>query len=323
MLSFSDFLLLLDDIWVDPTWLYAIVQLGVLAVFVVAAYRAARTSRGRLLEMLTAVFFGLLLEEGDILIFRTYRYDPHWFAFDLVPPAIALCWAMIIASAMNISDALGIDERVAPFADAVWAIILDLALDAVAIRLGLWRWNIPLDKAWFGVPFGNFYSWLWVAASFSFFTRLVRRRTAERGGRQTLWQAAVPFAAYVGLLLGILPYAMIQRLYLRQVGSDWILFAMAFAAFAVVTLRAVLATQRSPRERPDAYLLAVRYLIHLYFLWALVATGLFLQLPALLLVSVTMLLIESALVVLVARSYPERPRVLAWAESILNRRSRD
>ncbi len=323
MFTLPNLLLLFDNIWVDPTWLYAIVQLGVLAVFIVIAYRAARISRERLLELLTAVVFGLLLEEGDILIFRTYRYDPHWFAFDLVPPAIALCWAMIIASAMNISDALGIDERIAPIADAVWAIILDLALDAVAIRLGLWKWNIPLDKGWFGVPYGNFYSWLWVAASFSFFTRMVRRRAAKRGARQSLWQLLVPIGAYGGLLLSILPYAMIQRLYLREIGSDWILFLIAFAAFALVTLRGVLASSRIPREAPDAYLMTVRYLVHLYFLWALLATGIFLQLPVLLFISLTMLAIETALVVTVARNYPERPRVLAWAEAIFNRRSRE
>src|SRR5512142_1861922 len=171
MTTLTQVFFILDDIWVDPTWLYAIVQLGVLAVFLGAAYRAWRYSSGRFLELLSAVFFGLLLEEADIIIFQTYRYDPHWFAIDLVPPAIALCWAMIISSAMNISDSFGIDERVAPFADAVWVIILDLALDAVAIRLGMWRWTIPLDKDWFGVPYSNFFAWLWVAAAFSYFKR--------------------------------------------------------------------------------------------------------------------------------------------------------
>lgn len=289
--------------WNDPPWLYAIVQLGILATFLVAAFRAGRQSIQRLFELSSAVSFGLLLEEGDIIIFQSYRYDPHWFSFDLVPPAIALCWALIIASAMNISDALGIDERVAPVADAVWAIILDLALDAVAIRLGFWRWTIPMDKGWFGVPYSNFFAWLLVAAVFSYFTRAVRRRT-KRGGRARLWQLVVPLPAYGVLLAGVGAYVFTQTTFFPEVGSDWILFAVALVIFALITFRACLLPRRKPREMPDPYLAAVRYLIHLYFLWALIATEMFRQIPGLLVASLTMLALETALAFAVARGQP-------------------
>ncbi len=273
---------------------------------------------------MSAFIFGLLLEEGDIIIFQTYRYDPHWFAFDLVPPAIALCWAIIIASAMNMSDALGIDERFAPFADAVWAILLDLALDAVAIRLGLWRWTIPMDMDWFGVPYGNFFAWLWVATSFSFFTRWVRRRVAKRGPGQMTWQLGVPFVAYVGLLAGVAPYAFLQFIYFRTVGSDWILISMAFAAWGFITFQAIRSRRRISRESADPYLMAVRYMMHLYFLSALISTGMFLQVPLLLFVSLAMLTLETALVILIVRNeLAGSPGLLVWADLILQRRSRD
>jgi uncharacterized membrane protein len=153
----------------DLNSLYLTLQISILALFLIAIYRASRVSRPRVFELITAFIFGLLLEEGDILTFKTYHYDPHWVLLDQVPPAIALCWALIIASAMNFSDALGIDERIAPFTDALWAILLDLSLDAVAIRLGFWTWTTtPLTGGWFGVPWGNFYAWLGVAASFPF-----------------------------------------------------------------------------------------------------------------------------------------------------------
>lgn len=295
----------LDTFWNDPSWFYTIVQLGVLIVFLIAVYRAAQHKGARVLELFTAFAFGLLLEEGDILIFKTYRYDPHWFSFDLVPPAIALTWALIIASAMNLSDAMGIDDHIAPIADALWAILLDLSLDAVAIRLGMWRWTIPLDAGWFGVPYGNFYAWLWVAASFSFFTRWVRRRVATRGARQAMWQGIVPFVAYAGLLASIVPYALLQRLFFRQVGSDGVLFAIAFAAFCFIAFCGVLRS-RVPRESPDSFLAATRYLIHLCFLWALLATGIAVQLPPLLFVSLAMLALETLLVVLVHRAQPRK-----------------
>ena len=89
-------------------------------------------------------------------------YNANWFLVGDVPVAIALTWALIIAGAMNMTVALGIRDAgseelaagnikrettgatkrlewivrglPAPMADAGWAILLDLALDAVAIH---------------------------------------------------------------------------------------------------------------------------------------------------------------------------------------------
>lgn len=295
----------------DLNSLYLPLQISILLLFLIALYRASRASRPRGFELLTAFVFGLLLEEGDILTFRTYHYDPHWFLLDQVPPAIALCWALIIASAMNFSDALGIDERIAPLTDALWAILLDLSLDAVAIRLGFWTWaSTPLTGGWFGVPWGNFYSWLGVAASFSFFTRWVRRRVVTHGPRQSLWQGSVPIAAYGGLLLSILPYSVLNNLYFRRAGVEWMLFILPFSAIALVALWAMTRTKPA-RESPDVYLAVVRFLIHAYFLWAIVAAGIAAQLPILLFVSLAMVALEAMIVWYVSRS--SRPRVVAPA----------
>ncbi len=296
--------------WTDPNGLYLSLQISILALFLIAMYRAARTSRARIVELLTAVVFGLLLEEGDILIFKTYRYDSHWFTLDQVPIAIALCWALIIFSAMNLSDALGIDERVAPFADAFWAVLLDLSLDAVAIRLGMWKWTIGLNAGWFGVPWSNFYAWLGVAASFSFFTRWVRRRSANRGVRQGLWQSLAPIVSYVGLLLTILPYSILANVYFRRAGVEWVLFLVPLTAITAVTFMAIM-RDVGARESPDKFLVIVRYLIHAYFLWALVGAGIAAQLPILLYVSLTMIAVETAVVLYVNRAFRRRAIALA------------
>lgn len=301
----------MTNVFSDLNTLYLTLQLSILALFLIAIYRASRLSRPRAFELVTALVFGLLLEEGDILTFRTYHYDPHWFLLDQVPPAIALCWALIIASAMNFSDALGIDERIAPLADALWAILLDLSLDAVAIRLGFWTWTTtPLTGGWFGVPWGNFYSWLGVAASFSFFTRWVRRRIASRGARQSLWQGIVPIVAYGGLLFSIVPYAVLNNLYFRRAGVEWTLFVAPLGAIALVTLWAM--TRFAPaRESPDTFLTVVRYLIHAYFLWAVIAAGIAAQLPILLYVSLAMVALETIIVWYVTRASKGRAIALA------------
>jgi carotenoid biosynthesis protein len=290
----------------DQNSLYMPLQIGVLALFGIALYRSARLGRARLLELVTAVVFGLLLEEGDILIFGTYRYNEHWFLIDQVPVAIALCWALIVFSAMNLTDALGIDERIAPLADALWAILLDISLDAVAIRLGMWRWTIGLNAGWFGVPWSNFYSWLGVVASFSFFARWVRQRDT----RQLLWQCLAPIVSYVGLLLTILPYSILANMYFRRAGVEWLLFAIPFAAIVMITLAGIV-RDNVPRDSPDRFLATVRYLIHAYFLWALVGAGIAGQLPILLYVSVAMLGVETLLVIYLSRAFRRRAIALA------------
>jgi hypothetical protein len=299
---------------------YAALQVGVVAAFGVAAVRAWRHSRARFVELITAFLFGLLLEQGDILLFGTYRYNENWILLGDVAVAIALTWALIIAGAMNLTDALGIRdagsaERTggtlrwlirglpAPMADAVWAILLDLAIDAVAIRLGLWTWTIRADEGWFGVPWGNFFAWIFVAFWFSFFTRLVRAQEDKTGFISRFGQWCVPIAAFVGLIGTLVPFVAIENtaalpLVPDEAGSYqngvWMVFAITLGLFAVVTVWALF-QKRVAREPADHWLLLNRFGIHLLFLAAMVVTGMYLQAPLLLVVALVMLGVELVL----------------------------
>jgi hypothetical protein len=305
---------------------YLFLQLGVAVTFGITAWRAWRHSRARLTELLTACLFGLLLEQGDIFLFGTYRYNENWVLLGDVPIAIALTWAMIIAGAMNITDVLGLPDATsaltvkrnsgtvhwllaglpAPMADAVWALLLDLALDAVAIRLGLWGWTIRPDQGWFGVPWGNFFAWLFVAFWFSFLTRLVRARALERG-RATVWQWAVPFLAFGGLIATLVPFVALENTSALPLvpddapGADfyrnevWVLFVGILAGFVGVTGWALVRRTRIAREGPDHWLLAVRLVIHGLFLFALLAAGFVFEAPLLLVMALAMLGVELVL----------------------------
>src|SRR5216684_3997971 len=120
-----------------PRILFGLVEVVMVVLFVLSARFAYRSGgRQRLNELLSAVPFGLLLEQGDIKIFGSYAYNQGFFLkLGSVPLAIAL-----------------------------------------AIRQGLWHWNIPLHAGFFGVPAGNYYGWLFVAFGFSAWTRWVRVR---------------------------------------------------------------------------------------------------------------------------------------------------
>jgi len=278
-----------------PRLLFGLVEVVMLVLFALSARFAYRTGgRQRLIELLSAVPFGLLLEQGDIRIFGSYAYSQGFFLkLGSVPVAIALAWAMIITSSMFMSDRLRIPPRIAPFADAVFAILLDLSLDAIAIRQGLWHWNIPLNTGFFGVPAGNYYGWLFVAFGFSAWTRWLRGRVAT--GSISGWlQLFIPIPAYLTLLLALVPFIVLQQLFFGGPTGGFPPFLFALALFVLLTGRSIAGGQGGLGS-PLAMPLLPRLLMHGYFITAGIALGIFQELPVLLAMSLGMVVIELSL----------------------------
>ena len=300
--------------------LYLVLELGAAGLFATAALFALRRGRLPLLELLSAAAFGLLLEEGDQLIFQTYHYAPDWvLTLDRAPLVIGLTWALIIAGAMRITDALGVSRRYAPFVDSVLAISLDLAFDAIAIRMGLWTWRgMSLTDAWFGVPAGNFYAWLFVTLGFSFLSRSLRHRAARKPSLEWL-QLAVPLPAFAILLVGLVPFSILRPIVDPKPGGGLGMFAVTLLIFAAVAGYGVWGPDRAPPDGAGRAMLdlrmafASRLAIHLFFLGALFVMGLATRLPALLAVSLAMLMVEAPLAWIIR----SRHRVVASAAAEL------
>jgi hypothetical protein len=291
---------------VNPT--YLLIELGAAAFFTVAGWLALRRGRLPFLELVSAASFGLLLEEADQLIFETYHYSPDFtLAIDRAPIVIGLTWALIIAGAMRITDALGVRRRYAPFADAVLAILLDLAFDAIAIRMGLWTWReMTPDRGWFGVPAGNFYAWLFVTFGFSLLTRWLREAAHRRPTLEWL-QLLVPLPAFGLLLLPLWPFMILHPIIDPGPGGGWPILALAFLAFLALSAWAVWGPDRG---RPDGAAEAIldlrlahatRVAIHLVFLAAFVTLGIVESAPMLGVVALALLVMELPLAVLAHR----------------------
>ena len=289
---------------------YLLLEIGAAAFFVGAAVAALQRGRLPFLELISAAGFGILLEEGDQLIFQTYHYNPAWvLEIDRAPVVIGLTWALIIAGAMRITDALGVRRRYAPVVDSVLAIGLDLGFDAIAIRMGLWTWvDVGPTDGWFGVPWGNFYAWLFVTVAFSGVTRWLRQAARQRPAIEWL-QLLVPAPAFVLLLTGLMPFIAVKPLVDSAPGGGGILFLITFAAFVGISAWAVFGPDRG---RPDGESVAIldlrlttatRIAIHGFFLVSLVVIGLAAQVPVLLVAAVLLLAAEIPLALLVHRRH--------------------
>ena len=277
----------------NPVFLF--LEVAATSIFLAAAVAALRRGRLPFLELLSAAAFGLLLEEGDQLIFQTYYYSPDWIlAVDRAPVVMGITWALLIAGAMRITDALGVRRWTAPFVDAVLVLVLDLAFDAVAIRMGMWTWvGVGPEHGWFGVPAGNFYSWLFVTLGFSLVSRWLRDVAVRRPNLEWL-QLGVPVPAFAILITSIIPFAVILRRTGAEPGGGLWLFALTLAVFVAISLIGVFGERR---QAPDGRKAAIvdlrlafftRFSMHGFFLLALVVMGLASQLPMLLVASVTL-----------------------------------
>jgi len=281
------------------TPLFLLLEVGATTFFVIAGWLALRRGRLPFLELVSAAAFGLLLEQANQIIFETYEYSPDFaLAIDRAPIVIGLTWALIIAGAMRITDALGVRRRYAPVVDSLLAISLDLAFDAVAIRMGLWTWrDIGPDQGWFGVPAGNFFSWLFVVVGFSLFTRWLR--DAARGRPWLEWlQLLVPVPAFALLTASIGLFAVLKPMVDPDPGGGLLIFWICLAAFVGLSAWAVWGPDRAvPDGAAEAILdlrlaFATRVTIHLVFLAALLWLGLATSAPVLLLVALAMLALE-------------------------------
>ena len=285
---------------------YLVLEIGAASLFVLAGRLALQRGRLPFLELVSAATFGLLLEQGNQIIFETYEYSTEFaLAIDRAPVVIGLTWALIIAGAMRITDALGVRRRYAPVVDSVLAIMLDLAFDAIAIRMGLWTWrDIGPEQGWFGVPAGNFYAWLFVTLAFSLVSRWLREVARDRPMLEWL-QLLVPIPAFAILLAGLVPFTFLQPIVEPGPGAGLGIFAIFLAAFFAISGWAIWGPDRG---RPDGaaeaivdlrFAFASRLAIHLVFLVALLWLGIATSEPMLLLVALVFLCAELPLASLV------------------------
>jgi uncharacterized membrane protein len=189
--------------------------------------------------------------------------------------------------------------------EALLALCLDLAFDAIAIRMGLWTWiGVDASTGWFGVPWGNFYAWLFVTLGFSLLTRWLRDAAARRPEREWL-QLAVPIPAFAILSAAILPFALVKPVIDPTSGGGGVLFLLTLAVFVAV---AAWGTFGPGRDEPDGQGTAIldlrlafvtRVAIQAFFLGALLVMGVAVELPVLLFVALAFLAAELPLAALV------------------------
>ncbi|WP_435125641.1 carotenoid biosynthesis protein [Halobaculum sp. D14] len=247
-----------------------------------AAFVDAYPSRDRLAFLALAVPYGVALEQLVILRFARYRYPVDDFLLTVadVPLVIGFGWAAILYAGYRTAERLDVSPARRPFFVGLFALHVDVAIDAVAIRAGFWSWTPP--GVWFGVPLGNFLGWFLVAALFTAAWVGLRDRIRRPAVRASV--SAV--AALAGLIAGLQLWTWGATTTPRRVAVLGGLLALSGVVVATDDLS----------FRPIPRLVgSVPVLYHGFYLALLFGLGIFRTEPVLVAVSLAMLGVTAAL----------------------------
>lgn len=264
-----------------PNIYFILFELLIYIQFALCLHHAWKHGIANLLRLLAGILFGVLLELATIRQLNAYEYGRFLIMILDVPLCIGVAWGCILYSVMEFSDASSLPYWARPVLDALLALNIDLALDAVAIRFGFWDWGQGLDFQYFGVPYANFWAWFWVIFFFSSGYRIFARRTDWT----RTWIAPIS-----GLILGLAGVlgtnALIVFVIPRAYTGFTVCFLVAAALLFVITLRPKLYEKPVP-----ALVFWVPFLTHTYVLIAGLFSGIILQPPALLWIGIFMTIV--------------------------------
>ncbi len=222
-----------------------------------------------------------MLELATIRQLNAYEYGRFIIMVLDVPLCIGVAWSCILYSALEFSDGSSLPYWTRPVLDGLLALNIDLALDAVAIRLGFWDWGQGMEFQYFGVPYANFWAWFWVIFFFSLGYRLFARRKDWIG----TWIS--PLLALIIGLAGVLGTNAFIGFVVPATYRGLVVAITLVAAFVFVVAL-----------RPRFYLTPIPSLVfwvplltHLYSLFAGLISGVILEPPSLLLISLAMIAI--------------------------------
>jgi hypothetical protein len=227
----------------------------------------------------------LLLEWATIQQLDAYEYGCFLVMFGPVPVVVGVAWGTIIYSVRAFSDKTSLPEWARPVLDGLMALNIDLSIDAIAIRLGMWDWGKGFDHQYFGVPYNNFWAWFWVVFSFSASLRLLSKLPGFRGR----WFS--PAGAIICGTTGVL----ITNELITSIPNDLIHYATIVAVLGSALLLILALRPEFQVKSQTAFVFLVPLGFHAYFLIAGLVSSAILNPPFLLVVSMVMSIIALGL----------------------------
>jgi uncharacterized membrane protein len=268
-----------------PNLYFLAFELLVLVLFLICLLNAWQRGSWVVWQLLAGVLFGLLLEWATIQQLNAYEYGHFLVMLGPVPVIIGVAWGTIIYSVCAFSNSTNLPEWARPVLDGLLALSIDLSMDAVAIRMGMWDWGNGFDYQYFGVPYNNFWAWFWVVFSFSFSLRMLSKLPGFYGR----WLS--PAGAIICGTAGVL----ITNRLITSIHNDLVHYSVIIAVLGGALLLVLVLRPKISVMFQGAFIFLVPLGFHAYFLTAGLISGVILHPPFLLMVSMIMCMIALGL----------------------------
>lgn len=225
-----------------------------------------------------ATVYGILLEKAAIVAFGAYTYavDQFFLTVFEIPISIGLAWAAILYSGYLTASKFEVRLRLLPVFVGLYILHVDLAIDAIAIRIPYWTWEFG---AWYGVPIGNYWGWYFIGFMFVGAYLILRQYIS-----QPLLLGPAVIGSAVALLLGVMQLWIIIT---SQVVIRKILLFLSLIAASLVLLHVVGEFNRTP-EGPLWEPFSSILLFQLFHLGLVLGYGFYQDAPVLLVMSLIM-----------------------------------
>lgn len=274
---------------------FLLTEFGILSLFLICLLYVIKHDKKYVSLLIFAIIYAIIFENGNILLSQNktggYYYNDNFmfFIYDL-PLFVALAWAIIIYTSKRIADSLPIKEFSKLFAASLLVLLIDLAIDVVAIRLGYWTWiGYSFTDGFFGVPADNFIGWLLVSFTFFLLNDLVVKD--KFFGKENLFKHFLTtLLSYFIFLVFFIPISSLESaLQLSKSQEFYILLVL----IAIFLLNIKIDSKKSvvPRNTLKMSYL-VRAPFYIFGLIAIIANRIYLENVLLLIFSLFFILIE-------------------------------
>jgi uncharacterized membrane protein len=265
--------------------LFIAIEIAMMLLFLLCLAHAVKIydkNKKKLLLLVLAFIYAILFENFNMLLSKgnegSYFYNPDFnlWIFN-VPLFVALAWATLLYTAMLLSDMLKLKTLAKPFMDALHVIVIDMTLDIVAVRQGLWSWiGYSQNQGWFGVPADNFIGWLLVTFTFSFLFRYISRTDDDMINKttRTEYYFLLPAFAYLAMLV-MFSLVNLAEDVMKLTKAEELFMFWAIVIFFAAMLKKPDRVDVHP-EKPEPFgiftIIFVRLLFFSYVMWSFVFT---------------------------------------------------
>lgn len=280
------------------SYLFPLTEIGVFLLFLICLIHAIKYDKKSIYLLFSALIYALIFENGNIILSKgnigSYYYNSQFSLFIYhVPLFVVLSWSVIIYTSKYFSDSLPLKQFSRPFIASLLVLLIDLAIDTVAIRLKFWTWvGYVFNEGFFGVPANNFIGWLLVSFTFYFFIYNIPKYKIFAKENLLKYTSSITIGYLIFIILFSLINSIESTLKLSKLEEFYILFTLI--VLFLVTIRINRANKIKKETRFLMYI--VRSSFYLFELIGIILAKIYLENFLLLIFSIFFIFIELILV---------------------------